>query len=957
MRFNRNLKWLLSVSLAVVMLITPVAAHAAVPSDPSAQESSAEEETGKGTVSSDEASEPSGNDGSTVSDPEDSQPASGESKEDIPEGSAQDGQSGPAPSDESDESTAGDPADSSQTEESVPAEETPVEEPAPTETPVPTETPAAPVTPVPTETPTPTPTPAPEDALLTTMDSLVDAKLEDGIYTIYSALSSSRVLDIQSASQVNGGQVQIYADNDTMAQQFFIRSLGSGLYAVENLSSGLMLDVSGAKKVNGTKIQQYKSNNTNAQKWYILKSAKDGYCVIASALDKTMVLDVTGGKNANSVKVQLYKADNTDKQLWKFKMRNPAVKISDGAYTIASAADTGKVVDIKSASKANAANVQIYTSNGTNAQKFWFESVGDGWYEITSICSGRALDVKSASRTEGTNVQQYTPNKTNAQKWRIFEGANDTVLIYSGVGGRVLTVNGSTANATNVQIGLYTRSKYQRFILNKTSGSKTAVGSTPAASSTTASQVQSEGLYTIRSLVGGLTVLDVNAASFANAANVQIYQSNDTNAQKWYLVKHGDWYQIISAVSGKALDVKSAGTADGTNVQQYTKNNTNAQDWKLVPTGDSDGSVYIVSRLGKYLDVKAGNPSNKTNVQIYTGNKTKAQKFILSKTSLANGWASEANGTRIYLISGKKATGWNRIGSYNYYFYSDGSLAVSTTINGYKVDAEGRRTGVKISTRPKTLYHSKTILSLLKNAMVPCGRVLYIWGGGHEEPIADGYAGYPDFWDSFYISHATDDYNRHDYEWEKKAGLDCSGYVGWVVYNTLHSKSGEEWLAFSTSEIKSIYLKKGYADSNYIDFKAATTTTLPGKVYPGDLCIMAGHVMICLGECSDGSVVFLHSAPADGDGGGVQISGTKRPVKNSQGKVEWKSDSQAAALAQKYMSKYFPEWPYGTRAALGSEYMKFAYGRVHWKSNVLSDPEGVSKMSADQVLKLLLGSV
>ena len=615
------------------------------------------------------------------------------------------------------------------------------------------------------------------------------------------------------------------------------------------------------------------------------------------------------------------------------------------------------MIDVKSASKANAANVQLYASNGTNAQKFWFESVGDGWYEITSICSGRALDVKSASREEGTNVQQYTPNHTNAQKWRIFEGANNTFLIYSGVGGRVLTVNGSTANTTNVQIGLYTRSKYQRFTLQKTTGSKTTVASAAASLTSAAPVAKAEGLYTIRSLVGGLTVLDVNGASQANAANVQIYQSNNTNAQKWYLVRHGDWYQIISGVSGKALDVKSAGTADGTNVQQYTKNNTNAQDWKFVPTGDSDGSVYIVSRLGKYLDVKSGNPANKTNVQIYTGNKTKAQKFILTSTSLSNGWASEANGTRIYLVNGKKTTGWNRIGDYNYYFKSDGSLAVSTVIDGFAIGADGRRTGVRISTRSKTLYHSKTILSLLKNAMVPCGRVLYVWAGGHEEIIADGYAGYPSFWDEFYLAHATDDYDRHDYEWKTKAGLDCSGYAGWVVYNTLHSKSGEEYLGFSTSEIKSAYLKKGYADPDYVTYKAATTTTMPGKIYPGDLCIMAGHVMICLGQCADGSAVFVHSAPSDGEGGGVQISGTKKPVKNSEGKIEWKSDSQAVALAQKYMSKYFPEWPYGTRAALGSEYMKFAYGRIHWKSGVLSDPEGISKMSADQVLKKLLGSV
>ena len=807
------------------------------------------------------------------------------------------------------------------------------------------------------------------EGLLEEMIVRNDAKLENGIYTIYSALPGSKVLDIPGASQSNSVQAQIYSFNDSQAQQFYVRSLGNGLYSIENCSSGLVLDARKGGKTNGTAVQQYRSNNGKHQKWYILTTGTKGTYSIASALDKKMVLDVTGGKTANQTKVQLYQYNDSAKQRWTFKLRNPEVTFADGAYEIRSAKSSSKVLDVKGASKANSANVQLYASNGTAAQKFWLEADSNGFYEIRNLNSGRALDVKSGSRAEGTNVQQYAPNKTAAQKWRIFEAAGDTYIFYSGLGGRVLTVNNSTANGTNVQIGLYKRSDYQRFTLKRVSGSKPAVpGNTTAAPTPTPTAVkpagktveEAEGLYTIHSLVGGLTMVEVEDGSFENSANVQIYQDNGKNWQKWYLVKKGEWYQIRSAQSGKGLDVKGGKNADGTNVQQYSKNSTDAQLWKFVSTGDKDGSVYIVSKLGKYLDVKAGNPSNNTNVRIFTGNKSKAQKFILAKTTLADGWTTDVNGKEYYYINGRKATGWHKIGSYMFYFGSDGVMAKNTTIDGFMLDSEGRRIGARISTRPKTLTHKKTILSLLKNAIVPCGRVLYIWAGGHEEPVASGLASYPDFWDDFYVAHASTTYNRHDYEWEKKAGLDCSGYVGWVVYNTLHSKSGEEWLAYSTAEMKNYYLNKGYANPDYINFKAATSTTLPGKVYPGDLCIMAGHVMICLGTCSDGSVVFIHSSPSDGDGGGVQISGTKRPVKvTKDGKttIEWKSDSQAAALAQKYMSKYFPEWPFGTRSALPSEYMRFAYGRIHWKTDVLSDPDGVIKMSADQVLKLLLGPV
>ena len=807
--------------------------------------------------------------------------------------------------------------------------------------------------------------PGDEEGILAEEVTRVDAGLKDGIYTISTALNTSRVLDVPGASQKNSVQLQIYDDNDSMAQQFFVKNLGNGMYSLENCSSGKVLDAAKGKHVNGTVVQQYKFNNGKHQKWYILTSGKSGYYSIASALDKTMVLDVTGGKNANKTKIQLYKYDDSSKQLWKFRMRNPAIQVADGAYILTSAASSSRVLEVKDGSKANGGNVQIGKSGGTDAQKFYFEAVGDGFYEITNQNSGRAVDIKSGSRKEGMNVQQYDPNRTAAQKWRIFEAANDTYIFYSGLGGRVLTVDGSTDAGTNVYSGVYKRSNYQRFTLKRVSGSKTKPAGTgltatptPTPQDTGTTVTEAEGLYTIHALVGGLTMVEVADGSFEKSADVQIVADNDKNWQKWYLVKKGDWYQICSAQSGMNLDVKGGKNVNSTNVQQYSKNSTDAQLWKFVSTGDKDGSVYIVSKLGKYLDVRGGNPSYGTNIQIYESNKTKSQKFILTKTTIADGWTTDVNGKEYYYLNGRKVTGWNRIGSYNYYFYSDGRLAKNTTIDGFLVDEMGRRYGVKISTRPKTLYHKKTILSLLRNAMVPCGRVLYIWGGGHEAPVADGYAGYPDFWDDFYVTHAFDDYDRHDYEYKQQAGLDCSGYVAWTVYNTLYSESGKEWMAYATSEMKNYYLNKGYANPDYIDFKAATATTLPGVLYPGDLCIMAGHVMICLGRCSDGSVVFIHSAPSDGTGGGVQISGTKRPVKTTVDgttKIEWKSDSQAVALAQKYMSKYFPEWPYGTRAALGSEYMRFAYGRIHWKTDVLTDPEGVIKMKANEVLELLLG--
>ncbi len=82
----------------------------------------------------------------------------------------------------------------------------------------------------------------------------------------------------------------------------------------------------------------------------------------------------------------------------------------------------------------------------------------------------------------------------------------------------------------------------------------------------------------------------------------------------------------------------------------------------------------------------------------------------------AQGWAKNDDGQRFYYKDGKPLTGWQTIGSETiqkryyftadaimisgkwmeidgkwYYFYANGSLAVSTKIDGYEVDKGGVR--------------------------------------------------------------------------------------------------------------------------------------------------------------------------------------------------------------------------------------------------------------------------
>ena len=294
--------------------------------------------------------------------------------------------------------------------------------------------------------------------------------------------------------------------------------------------------------------------------------------------------------------------------------------IEEGTYVIKSAINDKFVLDIEDASKANEANLQIYQSNGTNAQKFKVKYLNNGYYTIESVNSGKVLDVDDAKKTQGTNVQQYDSNNTDAQKWTIKKNSDGTCSLVSKCNNLYMDVkDGIASNSRNVQVYGGNGTKAQKFKFEKVAD--------PINYSEKAEKTISDGTYTIKSAINDKFVLDIDNASKSNGANVQIYQSNGTNAQK-FKVKYlnNGYYTIESANSGKVLDVDNAGKNQGTNVQQYGANNTDAQKWIIAK--NTDGTYSIVSKCNNlYLDVKDGIASSGKNIQVYGRNGTRAQKF------------------------------------------------------------------------------------------------------------------------------------------------------------------------------------------------------------------------------------------------------------------------------------------------------------------------------------------
>lgn len=447
--------------------------------------------------------------------------------------------------------------------------------------------------------------------------------IPNGNYYINVRSKVASSVDIPSGSAVDSTAIQLYSGNNSKAQQFTFTRQSDGSYEIVNVNSGKALDVRNAVAENNAIVQQYSRNNSQAQRWFIRDSGAGYY--LQSALGN-WVLDLSGGNTANGAAIRLYTPNGTASQL--FVVSSSDVNIATGvSMIITSVANKKLVTDVTSASTANGARVQLYSSNNTNAQKYRFESIGNGTYKIVNVNSGKVLDVSSGSTANGAALQQYTNNNTVAQQW--------TVRNYGS--GKVALVSVNANKAVDIPSGnAVQQAQLQLYSPNGTVAQQWLVAKAPLTlrerlNETAAKHRQDlpDGTYTFGSKLNTSMKMDVSGASRSNYGNVQIWAGNGTNAQKWKVTHDSNGYVTLTSVnSGKVLDVNGGVSANGTNVQQYDSNGTYAQKWIAVK--NSDGSYTLQSALAEnaVLDVSCGSSANGTNVQLYTSNGTKAQKWV-----------------------------------------------------------------------------------------------------------------------------------------------------------------------------------------------------------------------------------------------------------------------------------------------------------------------------------------
>lgn len=131
---------------------------------------------------------------------------------------------------------------------------------------------------------------------------------------------------------------------------------------VVNSGSGKCLDARSAATVNGTAVQQYTCNRSTAQHWSFTDTG-DGYVRINNRNDAGQVVDVSDVSTADNAAVHLWSYGGGNNQQWQ------AVDEGGGAYHFINR-NSGKCLDVPSASTADSVQLVQYTCNGSAAQRF-----------------------------------------------------------------------------------------------------------------------------------------------------------------------------------------------------------------------------------------------------------------------------------------------------------------------------------------------------------------------------------------------------------------------------------------------------------------------------------------------------------------------------------------------------------------------------------------------------------
>ena len=439
-------------------------------------------------------------------------------------------------------------------------------------------------------------------------------------YVTFTNVKSGKVLDVYGGTKKNNQNIWQFSSNGSRAQKWIVKPDGNGYVIISALDSNYVLDLSTGKAVNSSNIQLYTYCGSNAQRWKFSKLVSktdklnslaqlnknvlaDGTYVISTALSSNYVLDVYGGYTWNKANVQLFAKNGTDAQAFK-------VTHDSQGYVTFTNINSGKVLEVAGSRAGNNANVQQYSLDGSRAQKWVVQKYGSGYTIISALDPNFVLDLSGALVMNGRNIGLYQNNGSKAQQWNFSKHMTDRErcdLFAAQNKGKmadgVYYIKNKNVNyALDVYGGsLYGGANVQLYSLNRSNAQKWKITH------------DSKGYVMFQNVGSGMYL---TAGGSGNSANVyQQKQSNGYN-QKWIIMfDTNSNLRIVSALhSNRVLDIHGGMIRNFSNIQLYDSNNSNAQKWvfEYINTNATGGLMQImgtsqttVAQMVRYYNANA----------------------------------------------------------------------------------------------------------------------------------------------------------------------------------------------------------------------------------------------------------------------------------------------------------------------------------------------------------------
>ncbi len=126
-----------------------------------------------------------------------------------------------------------------------------------------------------------------------------------------------------------------------------------------------------------------------------------------------------------------------------------------------------KYLQVKDNAGGNGVNVEIGTGTGVKGQKWYLSNQGDGYFTLKNG-NGYMLDIQYGAKEDGTNVQTYSANGADAQKFKVVKTSEANVYgIVTKVTGDKKSLdiyNFGTADGSNVCQWTYYANSCQKWI-------------------------------------------------------------------------------------------------------------------------------------------------------------------------------------------------------------------------------------------------------------------------------------------------------------------------------------------------------------------------------------------------------------------------------------------------------------------------------------------------------------